>query len=85
MTDPTQARTDEPAPADVKDYDAIMQRIAETIESRPALGVLLGGMLEHLEHVEVDEFDGAVLLAMFDFARKHPELALILAILGGHE
>lgn len=65
--------------------DAIMRRIEETVTARPALGVLLYGVIEHLDRIEDEEVNGELLLAMLDFARKHPDFALILALLGRYE
>lgn len=43
---------------------------------------MMFGVLEHLDRVDDSEEDGAMLLAMLDFARRHPDLAPIMALLG---
>lgn len=65
-----------------EEHAALVRRIEATITTRPALGELMYGLLEHLDRVEDNKENGAMLLAMLDFARKHPDLALILALLG---
>ena len=60
----------------------LVRRIEATIAARPALGELMYGLLEHLDRIEGSEETGAMLLAMLDFARRHPDVALIMALLG---
>ena len=89
MTDQTPEQVSAQTPEQTTDRAAerevhatLVRRIEATITARPALGELMYGLLEHLDRVDDSEENCAMLLAMLDFARRHPDLALIMALLG---
>lgn len=64
------------------DTSAVEEQFLKVISGNPTAGPFLERLLEHLDAMAPSALEGKVLVEMFEFSRKYPDLALLIASVG---